>query len=211
MECIICAEDQPESSFTSREEADLCGHFQKTCNSCIENILSTKVSNRLLEHAILECPFPNCLKTLDFSAVRKMVSERVFNSWDNALLRYHMTTNRDYLACLNAHCGKYFSIEALSVECPQERKLTCPYCQSHQCLACSRPWHEAACTISPEQEEAQSNTAMERMGAKNCPRCTATIIKNGGCDHMHCIQCSTDFCWQCLTVNFMHTDTCPTK
>lgn len=35
---------------------------------------------------------------------------------------------------------------------------------------------------------------------KRCPfqGCSAVIEKNGGCDHMHCLQCGGHFCWKCL-------------
>jgi len=34
-------------------------------------------------------------------------------------------------------------------------------------------------------------------GNKLCPKCFVEIEKNGGCNHMKCRMCSTNFCWQC--------------
>jgi len=31
--------------------------------------------------------------------------------------------------------------------------------------------------------------------ARRCPRCDTMIEKNGGCNHMHCALCQTDFIW----------------
>lgn len=33
---------------------------------------------------------------------------------------------------------------------------------------------------------------------QECPKCHATIEKNGGCNHMHCSTCKAEFCWVCL-------------
>ena len=33
---------------------------------------------------------------------------------------------------------------------------------------------------------------------QECPKCRATIEKDGGCNHMVCKRCKFDFCWVCL-------------
>jgi hypothetical protein len=32
---------------------------------------------------------------------------------------------------------------------------------------------------------------------RTCPKCHIKIQKNGGCNHMTCVQCGTEFCWVC--------------
>ena len=32
---------------------------------------------------------------------------------------------------------------------------------------------------------------------KACPRCSAHIEKNGGCNHITCHKCSFEWCWLC--------------
>ncbi|KAJ4321796.1 hypothetical protein N0V94_002763 [Neodidymelliopsis sp. IMI 364377] len=36
---------------------------------------------------------------------------------------------------------------------------------------------------------------MAKLHARRCPRCQYMIVKDGGCDHVHCEQCHTDFYW----------------
>eukprot|EP00091_Calanus_sinicus_P016768 TRINITY_DN36319_c0_g1_i1.p2 TRINITY_DN36319_c0_g1~~TRINITY_DN36319_c0_g1_i1.p2 ORF type:complete len:105 (-),score=20.81 TRINITY_DN36319_c0_g1_i1:405-719(-) len=33
---------------------------------------------------------------------------------------------------------------------------------------------------------------------EKCPKCKTDIEKDGGCLHMHCSRCKSDFCWKCL-------------
>ena len=42
---------------------------------------------------------------------------------------------------------------------------------------------------------------------KECPKCGATIEKNGGCNNMKCKNqsCKADFCWVCLGPWAPHT------
>ncbi|KAJ1639982.1 hypothetical protein T492DRAFT_24301 [Pavlovales sp. CCMP2436] len=35
---------------------------------------------------------------------------------------------------------------------------------------------------------------------KRCPACAVWLEKAGGCTHMHCSRCATDFCWHCMRV-----------
>ena len=47
------------------------------------------------------------------------------------------------------------------------------------------------------------------MRAQSCPQCGIAIIKDGGCPHMKCECCQSDFCWDCLRpyANGVHSDT----
>jgi hypothetical protein len=40
--------------------------------------------------------------------------------------------------------------------------------------------------------------AHDKGGVKFCPVCRLKIEKNEGCNHMTCIVCSYEFCWNCL-------------
>ena len=33
---------------------------------------------------------------------------------------------------------------------------------------------------------------------RNCPVCSTPIEKNGGCNHVRCGKCRSDFCWACM-------------
>ncbi|KAJ8277579.1 hypothetical protein GJAV_G00076920 [Gymnothorax javanicus] len=46
-------------------------------------------------------------------------------------------------------------------------------------------------------ENALSHNWVEN-NTKKCPRCSAAIQKNGGCNRMWCSKCHCNFCWSCL-------------
>jgi hypothetical protein len=37
---------------------------------------------------------------------------------------------------------------------------------------------------------------MAAQGARRCPSCHCITVKDGGCEHMTCNQCSHDYIWQ---------------
>jgi ariadne-1 len=80
---------------------------------------------------------------------------------------------------------------------------TCKDCGAKACVPCDRPWHEnETCeeyqfrTKDRLDEEDKSLDAIRKL-SKRCPNCSKSIEKNGGCRHMLCTQCRTEFCWLC--------------
>jgi len=80
---------------------------------------------------------------------------------------------------------------------------TCKDCGAKACVPCDRPWHEnETCEeyqvrIKDRLEEEDLALALIRKQTKRCPNCSKSIEKDGGCRHMLCTQCRTEFCWQC--------------
>lgn len=73
------------------------------------------------------------------------------------------------------------------------------------CFACGESWHDPVqCSYLEKwlkkmrDDSETSNWIMAN--TKECPKCRATIEKNGGCNHMVCknVACKYEFCWVCL-------------
>jgi len=65
-------------------------------------------------------------------------------------------------------------------------------------------WHSDATCEQYKQWKIENNESESRFATwaashtQNCPKCSAKIEKNGGCNHMLCLQCNHEFCWLCL-------------
>ena len=110
-------------------------------------------------------------------------------SYDLAVTKYTLSTSESFISCLSSKCGLYFFVEDYKKKRTKEKLVACPYCKHKFCLKCDRPWEshgEGGCDQAKKAEEAASEAAIRRMGAKPCPNCGVNTEKHGGCDHMQC-------------------------
>ncbi|KAG7359620.1 IBR/half ring-finger domain containing protein [Nitzschia inconspicua] len=64
-----------------------------------------------------------------------------------------------------------------------------------ECPCCNSPF------ILPAESEILRDDETSRWmdaNTRQCPSCSAKIVKTGGCNHMHCSNCRADFCWACM-------------
>uniref|UniRef100_A0A3Q2ZJX7 E3 ubiquitin-protein ligase parkin n=1 Tax=Kryptolebias marmoratus TaxID=37003 RepID=A0A3Q2ZJX7_KRYMA len=97
------------------------------------------------------------------------------------------------------------------VEC--DRRLGCGFVF---CRDCRDMYHERVCEGVPApptsdtsqgfvvREEAsqrgrwdQASLLLIEESTKRCPRCLVPVERNGGCMHMQCSLCRTEWCWLC--------------
>lgn len=79
--------------------------------------------------------------------------------------------------------------------------VTCQ-CGHSFCFNCAHEGHApAVCDIVKlwiRKCEDDSETAnWIQANTKECPKCSSTIEKNGGCNHMSCRKCRYEWCWIC--------------
>jgi ariadne-1 len=80
--------------------------------------------------------------------------------------------------------------------------VTCPG-QHRFCFGCGYNDHQPTpCPLVKQwlkKCEDDSETAnWISANTKECPICSSTIEKNGGCNHMTCRKCKHEFCWMCM-------------
>ena len=76
-------------------------------------------------------------------------------------------------------------------------------CKHRFCFGCALADHQPApCSLVKQwlkKCEDDSETAnWISANTKECPKCSSTIEKNGGCNHMTCRKCKHEFCWMCM-------------
>ncbi|TID30603.1 hypothetical protein CANINC_000758 [Pichia inconspicua] len=114
------------------------------------------------------CPHPDCDNVVEFLG---------FDSDTVASLDEHMDMMLvPMVRCANQHKFCFGCNEASHSPCP--------------CIAVKK-WLKKCEDDSETLNWLESNT-------KDCPKCSALIEKNGGCNHMTCRKCHWQFCWVCM-------------
>jgi hypothetical protein len=73
--------------------------------------------------------------------------------------------------------------------------VDCPKCMRPVCLRCGEG-HGARAKCGSVMEE---DGLLGDGSTKKCPDCGVLIFKDGGCNHVTCVQCKGQFCWLCST------------
>ena len=80
--------------------------------------------------------------------------------------------------------------------------IQCPGCLVKICAGCHSDAHERRTCGSVQAEKEKNDelfqTWLKTSGAKNCPKCSIPLLKDGGCNHVRCGACGTHICWVCL-------------
>ncbi|VDM41523.1 unnamed protein product [Toxocara canis] len=86
----------------------------------------------------------------------------------------------------------------------ESRPVNCK-CGTVFCFSCGYEWHEPVnCRLlrlwlKKCKDDSETSNWISA-NTKECPRCHATIEKDGGCNHVICknAACKMEFCWVCL-------------
>mmetsp|Transcript_24254 Transcript_24254/g.48245 ORF Transcript_24254/g.48245 Transcript_24254/m.48245 type:complete len:692 (+) Transcript_24254:64-2139(+) len=189
--CFICMDDD----FTARQMFTVgnCGH--QFCKGCMQTYVQTKVDSNQVGPQQMICPDPYCKaeqrslteddvrRSFAASRYRFVLFLRKRNKWlvdsDPNMTWCHSCTGG--IVRLQPKTWKW------SIGCNTEtcNAKLCPRCgmQSHPFTTCS------AAMVR--------HTGMRLRACKRCPGCNTMIDKDGGCNHMTCQLCRTQFCWLC--------------
>ncbi|CAF0916373.1 unnamed protein product [Rotaria sp. Silwood1] len=191
--CIICYSTKSVDAMTGLE----CGHI--FCIECWRHYLTIKIMDEGIGQTI-PCPAKcdilvddkTVLNLIDIPAVRRKYQHLITNSFVecNRNMRWCPGTN-----CTNAIKASYCDVAM----------VTCTTCKTSFCFQCGQSWHEPIkCKwLKKWQKKCRDDSETSNWIAANtkeCPKCHATIEKNGGCNHLICKNqsCKYEFCWICL-------------
>jgi IBR domain, a half RING-finger domain/Zinc finger, C3HC4 type (RING finger) len=196
--CEICYEDVEVSSKYSLQ----CGH--EFCTSCWSSYLSEASESKfsLLE---LRCPQHGCEAGLVRSDIQA-ICPSLLSKWDEYLLQCFIEQDPHLRYCPGADCQCVAIVDHSSPSLPH--KITCDSCKTCFCFECGeRPHDPATCEdYLAWKRLKESSRFWMKHHSKPCPGCRAPIEKNGGCNHVHCSSCETDFCWLCLGLLNQHLE-----
>ncbi|RKP17959.1 hypothetical protein ROZALSC1DRAFT_30287 [Rozella allomycis CSF55] len=194
-ECPICCVIKEKA-----EAFDYCGEHCY-CTQCYSRYLTTKIVDEG-EARNLKCP-GGCKFVLNDKTVKLLVSNDVYTKYEIMHLRHFISDLANIKWCPAPNCDH--AVECQLSSSTKEKLIPNVLCScgfsfcfncllsDHRPVPCSilKKWIKKCSDDSETANWLSANT-------KECPKCQATIEKNGGCNHMTCKKCKHEFCWICL-------------
>ncbi|XP_023338775.1 E3 ubiquitin-protein ligase arih1 isoform X2 [Eurytemora carolleeae] len=191
LDCEICCLSTPKSMMTGLE----CGHLY--CKNCWTEYLTTKIMDEGASQMI-ECP-GSCKIIVDDQTVMNLTQDRVKLKYQHLITNSFVQCNRLLRWCPSPDCNNAVKVQHV------EAKLVKCRCGHSFCFNCAENWHDPVrCPLIKKwikkcDDDSETSNWIS-VNTKECPKCGATIEKDGGCNHMICKNqsCKTEFCWVCL-------------
>ncbi|CAG8507329.1 5325_t:CDS:2 [Gigaspora margarita] len=140
-ECIICLEEFDCNEFV--KVTDQCNHENDICKKCIrkhvkKEILDNEEDNELLNEGNFDilCPDDDCRAVLKEQDVKKFVSEKMFNRYEQLKLNFTLSLIPNFYRCTNQDCysGQIHEGEDTSPI------MTCIACKQKSCVVHNLPF-----------------------------------------------------------------------
>lgn len=216
--CNICYRDDilPDSYL-----ALPCDHY--FCAECWRMHIRHAVNNERTTQ--IHCMESKCNSIILPEDVKRLCGDECMQKFVERLFDVQISVSKEIKRCINPRCQcpitlfdddsndddpilPYESDPIFTWKRKKSKKdsflcnvVKCKKCNTRMCWKCGK---EAHAPVSCENAEKWLNrfnktdsTQLKISNTKPCPKCGARIEKNGGCNHMKCINCGYEFCWVC--------------
>jgi len=193
--CDICCDsgDDIESLALS------CGH--RFCRDCYSQYLTQKIKVEG-ECRNIQCP-SDCNIIVDENTIRLLVSEDTYRRYTSLLIRTYVDDNIFLRWCPAPNCE--YAVECRIHESDLQKIIPTVKCKCGYsfCFGCGLSDHQPCiCELVRKwlnkcRDDSETANWIS-VNTKECPKCKASIEKNGGCNHMTCKKCRNEFCWVCM-------------
>jgi E3 ubiquitin-protein ligase RNF14 len=160
----------------------------------------------------LTCPEPTCRVTVTPPEVKALLPQSIFERYERLTLQTSLDAMRDLVWCPRCE------YPAFLVDGEGGRLALCGKCSFSFCCECRLAWHGLQpcanlATRWRQADDAGRAALREKYGdrvveevqssewvlenTKHCPNCSASVQKNGGCNHITCMKCTYEWCWLC--------------
>ncbi|CAG9530603.1 unnamed protein product [Cercopithifilaria johnstoni] len=166
-----------------------CHHH--TCVECF----STYIKTAFTEHQFsfippngytVGCPVYDCRGCVIDTHCFYLLGKSNYDEYQRQAAERFVTLEQEGMFCPRANCGASFLWEFT----PSNPMITCPECYFSFCGLCQQL--ECICLESDATKKTIERTC------RRCPSCGTPTERNGGCAHMHCLQCSEHWCFLCV-------------
>eukprot|EP00658_Telonema_sp_P-2_P004513 TRINITY_DN11684_c0_g1_i2.p1 TRINITY_DN11684_c0_g1~~TRINITY_DN11684_c0_g1_i2.p1 ORF type:complete len:372 (-),score=59.04 TRINITY_DN11684_c0_g1_i2:202-1317(-) len=178
---------------TGDEELKLLGCGCTLCTECVRGWAKAVLDGEYGEpHAAMKCPMGH--GRISANILDQTLEEHEMMRLGRAQVRSALGTDCSICPCCNS----------IGEDSHQLGRVKCEECG--ECYGESKSWLPDPMELSVSGVlggvrslwGVGANAAWKLVKTAPCPKCGVDIEKNGGCPHMHCAHCNTDFCWSCM-------------
>jgi hypothetical protein len=219
-DCTTCDRNLAASSFPKYLPTDNCKHLINTCRACLKAWISAQLDSTTYDK--ISCP--QCPEILQNSDMQIHATDANYQRFDELECKGIAEKIPGWRWCLRPKCkagqvhqplvkpksAKTDAQVDTRTKIPRtvkksrifddDKVCTCKEGGARACVECDRPYHEdQTCEAYQQRMKDDEDATLKVIAAecKQCPSCNKNIQKAGGCDHMVCSQCYTQFCWHC--------------
>ncbi|CAB4446348.1 unnamed protein product [Rhizophagus irregularis] len=186
-ECIFCCESENRDF---RKITKKCTHHAVICAECVNEYIKGQIdSKNILE---FKCPMNDCNEIMKRHDVKNFTTNDIFKEYDELTYNIVIQRDPDFRWC-KARCG----VGQIHTGKDISPIIICYNCGVKSCYTHDVTWHEDQ-TCEEYDENMKKPDEYLSQNTKKCPKCSLSIEKNEGCDHMTCDNCRYEFCWSCL-------------
>lgn len=177
-----------------------CGHAY--CHSCLRHFL---VSASDTKQFPLSCMGDEgvCGQPVPLPVIRRFLTPVQLKRLLEVSFLDYLDRNPDqFRYCATPDCPELYSLESDFAD----GIYRCPSCFVSVCVSCREDHEGYSCEEwkihrdPAAQDRLLDNWIEGNQNVKRCPSCRTFIEKNGGCNHMTCLQCKAHICWKCMQI-----------
>ncbi|CAI8030003.1 E3 ubiquitin-protein ligase arih1 [Geodia barretti] len=172
-----------------------CGHY--FCQECWDSYLKVMVMCEGRSQSI-QCPASHCSIVVDEATVLRLLRKPEVRKKYQLLITSSFVQDHPHLrwcpapGCSHAVLCTNADLQPVVCECGHSFCFKC----------CEEPHEPVLCNYltrwKKKCDDDSETSNWIHVNTKECPKCRATIEKNGGCNHMVCSTCRCEYCWVCL-------------
>ncbi|RTE79490.1 hypothetical protein BHE90_006012 [Fusarium euwallaceae] len=200
-DCEICLCEAEDPVMTS------CKHVY--CAHCFVNMCYAAAEQPGETGIICEGDSGECGHVFEFFEIRDLLPSETFEDvLQESFTTFVQTHQEKFRYCPTPDCTQVYRVASQTEEPPPT--YTCNSCLACICTGCHAAHPSLTCAEHQDQTSGglqALNTLKKKLGIQDCPRCTTSLEKTAGCDHVTCQGCNTHICWICMA-KFDHGDAC---
>ena len=203
--CPVCYTEIEKNNSLSLK----CNH--QICKECYVEYIKNKILENPITLLQTSCPMSGCNLYITRTIFKQCITELKYKIiFAKSLIRNFLVTNKEIKTCPNPKCNLSIRVQN---SIPKEIKCKCGQIFCFSCLEEShipcdcflaQEWKNFGTKFGSEDYvwirkagEKEQFTWINSF-VKKCPNCSLIIEKTQGCNHMRCISCGSEFCWNCL-------------